>query len=70
MEKASNEIIKVLENNKVIEIDEEVNLDDITFETEETESYDSIYDEQILKTSEPDDYLKLCHKYYNDYDIK
>ena len=31
---------------------------------------ENYYDEQILKTSEPDDYLKICHKYYNDYDIK
>ena len=31
---------------------------------------ENYYDEQILKTSEPDDYLKICHKYYNDYEIK
>lgn len=28
------------------------------------------YDEQILKTSEPDDYMKLCHQYYDNYEIK
>ena len=27
------------------------------------------YNDNILKTSEPDDYLKLCHQYYDDYNI-
>ena len=66
---SDNEIIKVLENNKVIEIDEEVNLDDITFETEEKESYDSIYDEQILKRNKDDLYklITIKEKEYSGY---
>jgi hypothetical protein len=27
------------------------------------------YDDNILKTSEPDEYLKLCHQYYDGYNI-
>jgi len=43
------QIKETLTNNQVVEVDEEVNLDDITFENTEVESYDSIYDEQVLK---------------------
>lgn len=46
---SDNDIKKALNNNQVIELDEEVNLDDITFENTQVESYDSIYDEQVLK---------------------
>lgn len=45
---SDEDIKEVLTNNQVIEIDEEVNLDDITFENEKKDSYDSVYDEQIL----------------------
>ena len=46
---SNSDIKKALTNNQVVELDEEVNLDEITFENTEVESYDSIYDEQVLK---------------------
>ena len=64
-----NDIKKVLNENKVIEFDEEVNLDDITFETKETDTYDSIYDEQILKRDKDALYklINIKEKEYSGY---
>lgn len=42
-------IDKVLSENYVDEVDENTNLDDITFGVEETDKYESTYEEQILK---------------------
>jgi exopolysaccharide biosynthesis protein len=66
---SDNDIKKVLNENKVIEFDEEVNLDDITFETKETDTYDSIYDEQILKRDKDALYklINIKEKEYSGY---
>ena len=62
----TNDIKQTLMNNQVIELDEEVNLDEITFENNEQETYDSIYDEQILKRNK-DDIYKLINIKEKDY---
>ena len=38
----------------------------LKFYLENDENY---YEEKILKPSEPEEFLKLCHKYYDDYNI-
>jgi exopolysaccharide biosynthesis protein len=63
------DIKEVLTNNQVIEIDEEVNLDDITFENEKKDSYDSVYDEQILDREDGALYklINIKEKNYSGY---
>ncbi len=60
------EIIDILKENTIIETDEDTNLDDITFENQETDSYESIYEEQILKR-EKDAVYKLIDIDEKDY---
>lgn len=60
------DIRDVLLENKVEENNEEVNLDEITFNNEDTKNYESIYDEQILKR-EKDAVYKLIEIDEKDY---
>lgn len=61
------DINQVLKNNQIFEIDEEVNLDDIAFDNKDTNSYESIYEEQILKRDENNDLYKLIEINEKDY---
>ena len=38
----------------------------LKFYLKDDENY---YDDKILKPSEPDEFMKLCHQYYDDYNI-
>ena len=63
----SNETIKkVLKDNIVIENEEDTDTSSITFLTEKTNSYSSIYEKQILEHDE-DDIYKLIRIKENDY---
>ena len=62
---SNSDIKKALTNNQVVELDEEVNLDEITFENTEVESYDSIYDEQVLKDNQIVFELEIKMHYIN-----
>lgn len=66
---SDNTIKNVLRNNIITETNEEVNLDDITFNTNTTKNYESIYDEQILNHDPNDLYklIKIDEKDYNGY---
>lgn len=66
---SDNTIKNVLQNNSITEMAEEVDLNDITFDTNTTQNYESIYDEQILD-HDPDALYKLIRideKNYNGY---
>ncbi len=61
------DIKQVLKNNKIVELDEEINLNDITFDNKDTNNYESIYEEQILKRDEGNDLYKLIEIKEKDY---
>ena len=63
-----SEIAKVLDNNYIIEINEETNTNDIHFtEIKEQETYESVYEEQILKKDPNNDLYKLIKLEGNGY---
>ncbi len=67
---SEREIEEILKQNTVIEADNESNLDDIVFTDNRTDTYDSIYEEQILKREEGNDLYKVIEideKDYNGY---
>ena len=63
---SSNTIKEVLQDNKVIEIEEDTDTSSITFVTEKNTSYSSIYEKQILEHND-DDVYKLIRIKENDY---
>lgn len=59
---------KIMDLNKFIPVDEEINLDDIIIDTSEKDTYDNEYDEAILKRNKKGDtykYLKIKVGSYN-----
>lgn len=57
---SENEIERILDNNKVIEPDEDTDSSKITFNPNfETDTYESIYEEQILKKDKGNDVYKI-----------
>ena len=63
-------INRVMANNKVIETDSNTDASEIVFDNTKKDTYDSIYDEQILKRDEGNDLYKLVEikeKNYSGY---
>lgn len=57
---SDNTIIKVLENNQVLELNENSNINDITItKITNQDSYESIYEEQVLKRDNEEDLYKI-----------
>lgn len=63
---SSNTIKDVLKKNTIVEIDDETDTTSITFITDKTNDYSSIYEKQILEHEE-DDIYKLIRIKENDY---
>lgn len=66
---SDNSIKEVLKNNIIEEVGEDTNLDDITFDNIETDTYESIYEEQILSRDKDAVYklIKINEKDYKGY---
>lgn len=60
-------IIKVLKDNTVIEVENDTNTNEITFDDTIKDSYSSIYEEQILKRDKDNDLYKLVEIKEKDY---
>lgn len=52
-------INKVMSQNYIVEVEEETNTDEIIFENQDTNVYESIYEEQILKRDPGNDLYKI-----------
>ena len=63
----SNQVKNIMANNIVIESEESTNKEDINVSGEDTGSYSSIYEEQILKRDEGNDLYKVIDIEGNNY---
>lgn len=64
---SERDIERALKDNIVIETNDNTNVDEITFENTEKDSYESIYEEQILKRDEGNDLYKVVEIEEKDY---
>lgn len=66
---SDSDIKKVLEENTIIESTEDTNLEEITFDNSESNTYESIYDEQILNRDKDAVYklIEIKEKDYSGY---
>ena len=64
---SEKDIERALKNNMVIEATDSTDVSEITFENQEKDTYESIYEEQVLKRDEGNDLYKVIEIEEKDY---